>query len=71
MNQKLANLRLKYENFRKGNEDALMVRSEALAVLEEAKEEGNEPVIDEVEEMLLDLFSFIQESKCNCNRSCC
>jgi hypothetical protein len=71
MNQKLANLRLKYENFRKGNEDAFTVRSKALVVLEEAKEKDNEPVINEVEEMLLDLLASIQESKCNCNRSCC
>jgi len=71
MNQKLANLRLKYESFKKGNENAFVVRSEALAVLEEAKEKGNEQIINEVEEMLIDLLASIQESKCNCNRSCC
>lgn len=48
-----------------------MVRSEALAVLEEAKEKGNEQIINEIEEMLVDIFHSIQENKCNCNRSCC
>lgn len=71
MNQKLANLRLKYESFKKGNEDAFTVRSEALAVLEEAKEKGNEKIVNEVEEMLIDVLASIQENKCNCNRSCC
>jgi hypothetical protein len=62
---------LKYESFKKGNENVFMVRSEALVVLEGAKEKGNEQIIDEVEEMLVDILSSIQESKCNCNRSCC
>ena len=71
MDQKLTSLRLKYERFKKGNENAFIVRSEAIAVLEEAKEKGNEQIVNEVEEMLIDILHAIQEDKCNCNRSCC
>ena len=72
MNEKLISLRLKYENFKKGNEDAFTVRREALAILEEAKENGNEKIINEIEDILIDIQFSIQENKCNCNRtSCC
>ena len=71
MKEQIANLKLKYENFKKGNENPYIVRTEALLVLEEAKKKGYDQVIDEVEEMLMDIQFSINENKCNCNRSSC
>jgi phosphoribosyl-ATP pyrophosphohydrolase len=71
MYPKLADLRSEYGNFKKGSGYAFTVRNEAIAVLEEAKEQGKEQIINEVEDMLLDILTAIQKSKCNCNRSFC
>ena len=64
----MANLKLKYENFKKGNENPFTIRTEALSVLEEAKKAGDSKTIDELEEILMDIEFSINENKCNCNR---
>jgi len=53
MKEQIANLKLRYENFKKGKENPYTFRTEVLLVLEEAKEKGYDQVIDEVEEMLM------------------
>ncbi|MFC1486629.1 hypothetical protein ACFLRN_02925 [Thermoproteota archaeon] len=65
------NLKLKYENFKKGNENPYAVRTEALRVLEETRENSDKNMIDEIEDMLLDIEYSLNENKCNCNRSSC
>jgi len=62
---------MKYENFKKGNENPYAVRAEALRVLEEARENGDKNMIDEIEDILLDIEFSLNENKCNCSRSSC
>ena len=71
MNEKLTDLKLKYENFKKGNENPYTVRTEALRLLEEAKERGDNQTVDLIEDILLDIEFSINENKCNCTRSSC
>ena len=68
MKTKMTNLKLKYENFKKGNENPFTIRTEALSVLNEAKKVGDSKTIDEIEEILMDIEFSINENKCNCNR---
>jgi len=71
MENKIADLRLKFDAFMKNNENALIVRKEAYLVLDEARRIGRNDVVDEVEDMLIDLESSIGEnSRCNCSRNC-
>ena len=70
MSVKISRLKLKFENFKKGNENPYAIRTEALKVLEDAKEKGDENMIDEIEDTLLDIELWINENKCNCNMSC-
>ena len=46
MKEQIANLKLRYENFKKGKENPYTFRTEVLLVLEEAKEKGYDQVID-------------------------
>ena len=71
MSVKISRLKLKFENFKKGNENPYAIRTEALKVLEDAKEKGDKNMINEIEDMLLDIELWINENKCNCNRSSC
>jgi hypothetical protein len=71
MKEKLANLKLLYEDFKDGNESPYQVKSEALLVLEAAKEKGLEKIIDDIEEILMDVELSINPDKCNCNCSSC
>jgi hypothetical protein len=71
MKEKLASLISKYEDFKKGNENPYIVKSEALLVLEEAKEKGLDDIVDDVEEILLDVEFSINEDKCKCNCNSC
>ena len=71
MNEKLTDLKLKYENFKKGTENPYTVRTEALRLLEEAKEKGDNQTVDMIEDILLDIEFSINENKCNCTRSSC
>jgi hypothetical protein len=70
MEEKIANLRLKFDDFMKKKESALIVRKEAYCVLDEARRMGRNDVVDEVEDMLIDLESSIRENRCNCSRNC-
>lgn len=67
----ITNLRMLYENFKKGQENPYTVRQEALKILDEAKKTGQNNVVDEIEEMLIDIEFSINENQCNCNRSSC
>lgn len=68
MESKIESLRRKYKDFRRGKEDVLAVRHEAMLVLEEARRNGYSEVTDEVEDMLIDLEFSIEENKCKCHR---
>jgi hypothetical protein len=70
MEETIAHLRLKYESFKRNEESALAVRTEAYLVLGEAQQKGKNSIVDEVEDMLLDLESYLEENRCNCNRNC-
>jgi hypothetical protein len=67
----MVNLKLKYENFKRGNENPYTMKTEALRVLEEAKKTGGSSMVDEIEDILMDIQFSINENKCNCNRSSC
>ena len=67
MSKTIADLKIKYESFKKGNENPYTVRTEALNVLEEAKKNDDDQVTNEVEDILLDIEFAINESKCNCS----
>ena len=71
MKTKIADLKLKYESFKKRNENPYTVKSEALKILEAAKENGENQILDEVEDILMDVQITIDENKCNCNCSSC
>jgi len=71
MNKKITNLKLKYKNFKKGNENPFEIKTEALRVLEEAKKTGDNKIVDAVEDILMDIEFSINENKCNCSRSSC
>ncbi|MGD8506819.1 MAG: hypothetical protein PVF15_09190 [Candidatus Bathyarchaeota archaeon] len=68
MEENFQNLRRKHKDFTKGEADALTVRDEALSVLKEAKKRGDEKILREIEDMLLELESSIQENTCKCHR---
>ena len=70
MEEKIANLRLKFDGFMKNEESALIVRKEAYLVLNEARKMGRNDIVDEVADMLIDLELSIGENKCNCSRNC-
>ncbi len=67
MENRVEGLRRRYEGFKRGEEDAFKVRDEAYSVLKEIRKMGNHEAIDEVADMLLDLESSIEESKCKCH----
>jgi len=64
MDDTIETLRKKYKGFKKGEEDVLAVRDQVHLALEGAGKEGNNEIVDELEDMLMDLESSIQESKC-------
>jgi uncharacterized protein YpiB (UPF0302 family) len=66
MEEKITNLRLKFDGFMKNKESALIVRKEAYLVLDEAHQMGRNDIAD----MLIDLESSLGENKCNCSRNC-
>lgn len=68
MEDKIQNLRRKYECFKKGKEGKLVVRDEALLVLEEAKRTGNSEILEEVGDMLMELQFSLEDDKCKCHR---
>ena len=70
MEEKITNLRLKFDGFIKNKESALIVRKEAYLVLDEARQMGRNDIVDEVEDMLIDLESSLGDNKCNCSRNC-
>lgn len=70
MENKVERLWRKYKGFKKGVEDVLAVRNEALLVLKEAIEKENTEVVEEGEDMLIDLEFSIEENKCKCHRKC-
>lgn len=70
MENKVENLRKKYQAFKRGKESALAVRDAAQLVLEEAKERGDSEITEEIEDMIIDLLFSMNENKCNCNRKC-
>ncbi len=55
LEDRIQNLRRKYESFKRGKENALTVRDEARSVLEEAKGTGNITILEEVGDMLMEL----------------
>ena len=70
MEEKIADLRLKFDGFKRNEESALIVRQEAYLVLDEARRMGRNDVVDEIEDMLIDLELSIGENRCNCSRNC-
>jgi len=70
MKDKVKSLRRKYECFRKGKEDPLTVRGEAMILLKEARNNGDHKAMNEIEDMLIDLEFSIEENKCKCHREC-
>lgn len=70
MEVKVKRLRKKYDSFKKGEENLLAVRDEAQLMLEEAMKGGNQEILEEVENMLIDLEFSIVENKCRCHRKC-
>ena len=68
MEDRIQNLRRRYESFKKGEKDVLTVRDEARLVLEEAKRTGNSEILEEVEDMLMELEFSIEEDKCKCHQ---
>jgi len=68
MKNRVESLRRKYESFRKGKEDPLAVRSEAMILLKEARNNGDHKTMDEVEDMLIDIQFSIEENKCKCHQ---
>ncbi len=70
MEDKIQDLRRKYERFKKGKEDVLTVRDEARLILEMAKQTNNSEILEEVGDMLMELEFSIEEDKCKCHRKC-
>ncbi len=70
MEVKVKRLRNKYDSFKKGEENLLAVRDEAQLMLAEAMKGGNQEILEEVENMLIDLELSIEENKCKCHRKC-
>ena len=71
MNEKISGLKLMCERFKRGNENPYSVKTEVLKILEEAKVKGDNQIIDEIEEILMDMHLSINQNKCNCNHSSC
>ena len=73
MKYSIVNLREDFKAFIKGEKSNLAVKSNALSLLEMAKNNGETDVVNEIEDMLIDLEFSIAENKCNCHRgdSCC
>jgi len=61
-------IRKKYKSFKKGQEDGLAVRDQVRLALEETRKIGNDEIMEELEDMLMDLEFSIQEDKCNCHK---
>ena len=68
MENKVVTLRRMYKSFRKGEEDPLAVKSEAMLVFKDVEVRGDRKIIEEVEDMLIDLEFSIEENKCKCHR---
>jgi len=68
MEDKIQNLRRKYESFKNGKESALTVRDDARLILEEAHRTNDSEILEEVGDMLMELEFFIEEDKCKCHR---
>ena len=64
MEYSIEELRRKYQGFKRGEEDVLAVKDKVNSALEEARKDGNDEVMEELEDMLMDLELSIQESKC-------
>lgn len=61
MEDKVRNLRKRYESFEKGNEDALTVRNEAKRI-------GDGEILEEVGDMLIELEFSMEDNMCKCHR---
>ena len=70
MESKVASLRREYQNFKRREADVLAVRSEAVSVLKEANRSGDQTVVDEIEDLLIDLHFSMEEDRCRCHRRC-
>lgn len=68
MEDTIETLRKKYEGFKKGEEDVLAVRDQVRLAFEEARRRGNDDIMEELEDMLMDLEFSIEEDKCNCHK---
>lgn len=67
MENRVKILRRLYEGFGRGEVDPLVVRDEAVSVLEEL---GENEGLEEIEDMLIDLEFSIEENRCKCHRIC-
>lgn len=68
MDDKIQNLRRKYECFKQGKASALTVRDDARLILEEANRTNNSAILEEVGDMLMELEFSIDDDKCKCHR---
>ena len=73
MEYSIENLRDDFKDFMAGKKSNLAVKDNALILLEDAKNRGDDDLVGEIEDMLVDLEFSIEENKCNCHEgsSCC
>ncbi|MEM3579042.1 MAG: hypothetical protein QXL54_02315 [Candidatus Bathyarchaeia archaeon] len=68
MEDKFASFKVKYKRFLKNEgEDPLALKAEAERLLAEAKAKGNQSLVKELEEILIDLTFSVEETKCHCH----
>ncbi|MCJ7713569.1 hypothetical protein MUO66_03820 [Candidatus Bathyarchaeota archaeon] len=68
MEKSIKKLRDDYKSFMNGEKSNLSVKTNALILLDIAQSKGNNNVVDEITDMLMDLELSIAENKCNCHK---
>ena len=68
MQDAIERLRRRYAAFKQGETSVLTVKDEAQLMLDAAKKSGNQAILEEVEDILIDLEFSIEENKCKCHR---
>lgn len=68
MEDKFKSFKVRYQRFLKdGGEDPLALKADAERLLAEAKMEGDDNVVKELEDILVDLTFAVEEMKCQCH----
>jgi hypothetical protein len=64
----MTKVREEFEAFKRGEADALAVKDSVESALGAARGRGDAAVAEELEDMLMDLESSIEDTRCQCHR---